>query len=80
MEEEMKVGPKGQVVVPKAFRKALGIGPGSRVIFELQGDKLLMKRPSTDVVKVFEKVAKSGRPVRGIKPGEYTEELEERFG
>lgn len=33
LEEEMTVGPKGQVVIPKAMRKALKIHPGSKVIF-----------------------------------------------
>lgn len=80
IEEEMKVGPKGQVVIPKVFRKAIGVGPGSKVVFELQGDRLLIiKKPAIDVVKVFEEIAKSGKPVKKIEPHEYVEELEERF-
>jgi len=78
VEEEMRVGPKGQVVIPKMFRKAIGVGPGSRVVFELQGDKLLIKKPTIDVVKIFERIAKSGKSVR-VRPHEYEEELEERF-
>jgi AbrB family looped-hinge helix DNA binding protein len=38
--EEMKVGPKGQAVIPKVFRKYLGIDPGSNVVVALQGDKI----------------------------------------
>ncbi len=78
IEEEMKVGPKGQVVIPKVFRKTIGIGPGSRVVFELRGNELLIKKPAVDVVKVFERIARSGKSVR-VKPHEYVEELEERF-
>ncbi|MBS7657165.1 AbrB/MazE/SpoVT family DNA-binding domain-containing protein [Candidatus Bathyarchaeota archaeon] len=80
MEEEMKVGLKGQVVIPKVFRKILGIGPGSRVVFELDGNRLLIRKRSVDVVKVFERIAKSGNLVKKIEPNEYVEELEDRFG
>jgi AbrB family looped-hinge helix DNA binding protein len=79
IEEEMKVGPKGQVVIPKVFRKNIGIGPGSKVVFELRGNELLIKKPGIDAVKVFERIAKSGRPVKRIEPHEYVEELEGRF-
>lgn len=75
----MKVGPKGQVVIPKMFRKAIGVGPGSKVIFELRGSELLVKKPRIDIVKIAERIAKSGRPVKKIEPHEYVEELEERF-
>lgn len=39
-----RVGPKGQVVIPKPFRDELGIGPGDEVIFWLEGGDLHLKR------------------------------------
>jgi len=78
IKEEMKVGPKGQVVIPRVFRKTLGLTPGSKVVFELRENGVLLRRPLTDAVKVFEEVALAGKSVR-IKPHEYVEELEERF-
>ena len=78
IKEEMKVGPKGQVVIPRFFRKTLGLTPGSKVVFELRENGVLLRRPLTDAVKVFEEVALAGKSVR-IKPHEYVEELEERF-
>jgi len=75
--EEMKVGPKGQVVIPSSLRKSMGVVPGSKVIFELRRDGVLLRKPRTDAVKIFERVAESGKPVKA-KPEEYVEELEER--
>ena len=37
------IGPKGQVVIPEAMRRALGLKPGMRVIFELEGDKIILR-------------------------------------
>jgi AbrB family looped-hinge helix DNA binding protein len=76
--EEMKVGPKGQVVIPRVFRKSLGIGPGSTVVFELRGNEILIEKPRRNIVKNFERIAKSGKSMK-IKPHEYEEELEERW-
>ncbi len=39
-----RVGPKGQVVIPKPFRDALGIEPGDEVIFWQEGDEVHLKR------------------------------------
>jgi AbrB family looped-hinge helix DNA binding protein len=44
LEEEMKVGPKGQVVIPRTLRKLLKIYPGSKVIFKLKEGKLVLEK------------------------------------
>ena len=79
IEEEKKVGPKGQVVIPRAMRKALKIEPGSKVKFTLEDDKLILKKPAFDALAVFRRVARSGKSVDEIDPHAYEEELEERF-
>ena len=48
-----RVGPKGQVVIPKELRDQLGIEPGDAVSFWRDGDHVAM-RP-----------AGRGRPLRG---------------
>jgi AbrB family looped-hinge helix DNA binding protein len=39
-----KVGPKGQVVLPKAMREQLGIHPGDEVVFEEAGGAISVRR------------------------------------
>ena len=39
-----KVGPKGQVVIPKEMRDQLGIRPGDRVSFWCDGDSVSIRR------------------------------------
>jgi AbrB family looped-hinge helix DNA binding protein len=38
-----KVGPKGQIVIPKDLRDALGIEPGGEVTFWREGDHVAVR-------------------------------------
>ncbi len=71
----MRVGPKGQVVIPQVFRRALKIAPKSEVIFKVEGNRLVIEKPRKDAIKTFEMIAKS-RPrfTRKIHPHEAYEE------
>ena len=82
LEIRVRVGPKGQVVIPQVFRKALKIAPKSEMIFKLEDNILIIKKPRKDVIKTFEMIAKS-RPMftRKMHPHEaYEEELAMRLG
>jgi len=79
IQEEMKVGPKGQVVIPKAMRKALKIGPGSKVVMSLTDDKVIIEKPPVSAVSVFEGIAKEGPSMALIEPHLYEDELERRL-
>lgn len=46
----MSVGERGQVVIPKAIRDEMGIGPATKVVFVLTNGKLMM-RPKKDLEK-----------------------------
>ncbi|MGQ9721997.1 MAG: AbrB/MazE/SpoVT family DNA-binding domain-containing protein [Candidatus Jordarchaeum sp.] len=38
------IGPKGQVVIPKDIRDALGLREGSEVVIEMKGDEVVLRR------------------------------------
>jgi AbrB family looped-hinge helix DNA binding protein len=38
----MRITSKGQVTIPKAIRDKLGVGPGSNVGFEEEGNKIVL--------------------------------------
>jgi len=78
IQEEMKVGPKGQVVIPKAMRKALKISPGSKVVVRLVDEQVIIEKPSLSAVSVFEGIAKGGPSVTFVEPHLYEEELERK--
>jgi AbrB family looped-hinge helix DNA binding protein len=42
------VGPKGQVVIPKRMREAIGIKPGANIKLELREDEIVISRPSIE--------------------------------
>lgn len=60
-----RVGPKGQVVIPKALRDALGIEPGDEVSFWRHEDHVALRRAGPQ------------RPLRGrFRGSTLTQELE----
>jgi AbrB family looped-hinge helix DNA binding protein len=61
----VRVGPKGQVVIPRRVRDALGINPGDEVVVEDAGGEARIRRVD------------SGIPLRGmLRVGDPLGELE----
>ena len=77
-EEEMSVGPKGQVVIPVALRRTLKITPGSKVIFKVDGDRIILEKLKTDSVSIFRDISKKGKSVSEITYSEYKYEVFKR--
>lgn len=78
---KMKVGPKGQVVIPKALREEKKIFPGDVVVFDSLNEGILIEKPKRDVVADFEKIAKSGKPITVLDSDKnYDEMMRQRLG
>lgn len=61
----LKVGPKGQVVIPKVLRERYGIRENDYVLVELREDELAIKRAeSVDEVLGWLKARKTGSLAR----------------
>ena len=76
---KMKVGPKGQVVIPKDMRDKKNIRPGDEILMELGDEGILIEKPKRDIIADFKRIAENGKPVEEIDPHMYEEELEERW-
>ena len=53
--ERAKVSSKGQIVIPKYLRDALGMSVGKNVLIIKEGDKLILIAEPDDPVKGLEK-------------------------
>ena len=71
-----KVGPKGQIVIPKPFREHLGIVPGKDVVLGYEGDRVVIKRGGEPIDEVAARIAK-GRTTK-LTPHEIREIAAER--
>ncbi len=65
MQKEAKVTSKGQIMVPREVRRALGVKPGDKIIFEQNGPDISV-RPARRK-SVFAKYRGIGNP--GISSG-----------
>ena len=65
MQKEAKVTSKGQITVPREVRRALGVKPGDKIIFEQNGPDICV-RPARRK-SVFAKYRGIGNP--GISSG-----------
>lgn len=42
---------KGQIIIPKRIREALGLRPGAKIIVELEGNKVILKPVQGDIAQ-----------------------------
>ena len=45
---QKNIGQKGQVVIPKQLRDAIGLKPGVEVVLELRGDEIVISKPKIE--------------------------------
>ncbi len=78
-----KVGPKGQVVIPKAMRDRAGIGPGDEVLFNEEQGAIRIRKAITDpaerraILERLQGSLKGGKidPIAGLE-AEHRREVE----
>jgi AbrB family looped-hinge helix DNA binding protein len=58
MKLKTKVGPKGQIVIPKAIREKLGIKPSDTVLLDLEDERMTLTVPPQDPIKTLAQIAK----------------------
>ena len=63
----LKVGPKGQIVIPKVFREAYGIKEGGEVIVEPTEEGLVIKKPPSKE-ELLKKLKEYHEKRKGTKP------------
>jgi AbrB family looped-hinge helix DNA binding protein len=51
---------KGQVVIPKEIRQALGIAPGTKLHVSVEGKKIVLCLPLADPIEALCGIAKGG--------------------
>lgn len=74
------IGPKGQIVIPKRIRDALGLKPGVGVNIEIRGKEIVISKPQIEGSYTEYYVSTSSRKLKetvDIKKI-ITEELSER--
>ena len=79
IKQETKVGPKGQIVIPKMFRDQKKIYPGDRVFVELREDSIIIEKSVEDSIKIFEEVSKKGKSVKVNSDKDYDKMMKKRW-
>lgn len=71
----MKVGPKGQVVIPKAVREELDIRPGDEVIVDAVDGEARVRR-DVDASRLLGLLAGPGKDMLADLEADHREEIE----
>ena len=66
MEYQSTITRGGQVTLPAKVRRKLGLEPGDRVVFRIEGDTVLVEPPKFTLETAFASI-KLGRPIRDIE-------------
>lgn len=74
-----EIGEKGQVVIPKDIRKHFGLEVGINIIFEIEDDKIIIKKEE-DVDKFLEDFLNVPKIKRKLSVKELKETYEKQYG
>lgn len=70
-----KTSHKGQVVIPKAIRRAIGLNPGQPVVMKVVGDHAEIRPAAADVVAEFCGIAAEGESLTSALLEEHRKEV-----
>ncbi len=77
-EVTVKVGPKGQILIPKMLRDEYGISPYGKVRLRESEEGIVVARPKSDSVRTFRSIAFSGKSV-AVNVKRFKESFEAGF-
>jgi len=72
----VRVGPKGQVVIPVDIRREIGLEPGQRVEIDLQDNAVVITPIPLDLRKTLRGFFRDGPSLTEALKREHAEELE----
>ena len=67
----VRVGAKGQVVIPKSIRDRVGLHPGDEVAFQLRGDDEIVLTATRQPATLAGRFAGSGMAARLLADGAH---------
>ena len=71
VELKVRLGPKGQVVIPKIFRESYKLYPNQVVVIRNDEDGVLIKKQDEDIVEKLREIAKKAAKKRKGKKFRY---------
>lgn len=77
VELKVRLGPKGQIVIPKIFRNLFRLYPGGEVIITIERDKGVLIKQVEDPIAILEEV--SGEAARRRKGSQFKYDKKEFY-
>ena len=75
-----RLGPKGQIVIPKAFRDEYGFIAGEEVVIQDSPDGVLLAKKRIDLSNLAKRIAtSSSKQITGIVAHSIYDQYEERW-
>ncbi len=84
VELKVRIGPKGQIVIPKILRDSYNLFPNQEAIVKEEEEGVLITKSNEDPIKVLEKIAeiatkrRKGKKFVFDSDKSYEEQLEKR--